>query len=471
MQFAADCPRPWERASTFREGKNSSLPSRCCRSRSLYNRSKQVSTPDVGLLAARQTLLAVIHRPCRAKSAGWIMHEGPSACGLRQSTRRAPYSAERVLMASFPGQAGGAPPILYLPLTLSVTGVSASAVNLSWTVPVGGAASYALYRQNPDGTITTVAQGLNGTTYNDTGLPPLTTESYQVRGMDVAGLASIAYSNIVTATTNPPLPAAPTLSSTGVTANSVSLAWGAVANASTYNLYRNAVRVQSGLTGTSFTDSGVAAGTAYAYTLTAVDVSGEGPQSNTVNVTTSASSSAGILWAPGLWPRGTGGASADQGPTKNQNTFNFVSGNDPNKLAQGFVFTCWWSQLEGAQGVYTGADTIVDQWCGMLTAKGYSKFIVALDTTGNVQNSTNAPAYLKGDTTYGPINLSSGTGGNGGVYQTTSSGTVTINKVRIQNTNVAARLVQLLLQQVQVVGVVTMQLHVTLVREPQAHGR
>ncbi len=70
--------------------------------------------------------------------------------------------------------------------------------------------------------------------------------------------------------------AAPTgLAVTGSTNSSVSLSWNAVSGAAGYNVYRDGVKANAGtITGTTYTDSGLASGTSYGYTVKAVTSSG-----------------------------------------------------------------------------------------------------------------------------------------------------------------------------------------------------
>jgi len=89
--------------------------------------------------------------------------------------------------------------------------------------------------------------------------------------------------------TGGPLPNAPlNLAVTGVTLTSVSLSWTVPFGGGTltYNLYRNGTKVQSGISGTSATDTGLTAGTNYTYYVTAQVAIGEGSRSNTVTGTT-----------------------------------------------------------------------------------------------------------------------------------------------------------------------------------------
>ena len=84
------------------------------------------------------------------------------------------------------------------------------------------------------------------------------------------------------------LPAPAGVATSGATASSMVIAWGAVNGASGYNVYRNGTRVNAALVaGTSYTDSGLAAATAYSWTLRAVDANGaEGATSSPASGTT-----------------------------------------------------------------------------------------------------------------------------------------------------------------------------------------
>jgi len=77
------------------------------------------------------------------------------------------------------------------------------------------------------------------------------------------------------------LPAPTGVGTSGATSSSMVIVWAAVNGASGYNVYRNGAKVNATLvTATSFTDTGLASGTTYAWTVKAVDANGvESPAS------------------------------------------------------------------------------------------------------------------------------------------------------------------------------------------------
>ncbi len=84
------------------------------------------------------------------------------------------------------------------------------------------------------------------------------------------------------------LPAPSGLTVTGTTDNTISLSWNAVPDAAGYNVYRMGTKVNASLiTGTAFTDAGLAPGTSYSYTVKAATSGGAvSADSNTVSAST-----------------------------------------------------------------------------------------------------------------------------------------------------------------------------------------
>jgi fibronectin type 3 domain-containing protein len=169
-----------------------------------------------------------------------------------------------------------------------LTAVPADAkVTLSWNA-VAGAASYNIYRSTASGAETLVQSGVTGTTFSDTGLTDGTTYYYKVSAVNAAGESPLSAE--VSATPQVAAPAAPT-GLTAVPADAqVALSWNAVGGAASYNVYRGTASgaetlVQSGVTGTTFSDTGLTDGTTYYYKVSAVNAAGESPLSAEVSAT------------------------------------------------------------------------------------------------------------------------------------------------------------------------------------------
>ncbi|MGF1428368.1 extracellular catalytic domain type 1 short-chain-length polyhydroxyalkanoate depolymerase [Kitasatospora sp. LaBMicrA B282] len=167
--------------------------------------------------------------------------------------------------------------------------------------------------QTPSST-RTLTGGTTENSYDDaTGRPAV--ETYSVAGMahglavhpgsgpDQCGTTGTYYLDTICSSyytaaffgldgTNPgpgPGPAAPTgLAVTGTTGSSASLSWNPVPGAVSYDVYRDGTLADSApVTGTGYTDTGLAAGTTYGYTVASVDATGTvGDRSAPVDATT-----------------------------------------------------------------------------------------------------------------------------------------------------------------------------------------
>ncbi|MCW2882566.1 MAG: Chitinase-like protein [Sphaerisporangium sp.] len=178
------------------------------------------------------------------------------------------------------------------PGNLRSTATTSSSVSLAWDASTDnvGVTGYNVYR---GGTLVTTA---TGTTYTDSGLTAGTAYAYTVKARDAAGNVSAAGNtlNVTTPsgggggdTTPPSTPG--NLRSTGTTSSSVSLAWDASTDnvgVTGYNVYRGGTLVTTA-TGTGYTDTGLAASTAYTYTVRARDAAGNlSTASNQISATT-----------------------------------------------------------------------------------------------------------------------------------------------------------------------------------------
>ena len=163
-------------------------------------------------------------------------------------------------------------------------------VSLVWTASPG-ANSYRLYRSTVAGGLyTQIASDLAGTSHTDTGVTNGTTYYYVTTAVNASGES--AYSGEVSAT--PMAPTAPP-APTGLTAVSgkkkVTLSWNPVAGATSYTVKRSVTTggpysiVASGVTATTFANSGLKTGVTYYFVVAAVNAAGEGPHSNQASAT------------------------------------------------------------------------------------------------------------------------------------------------------------------------------------------
>lgn len=163
-----------------------------------------------------------------------------------------------------------------VPTGLAATGTTATSTVLTWTASTDniGVSGYDVLRDAVVVGTTTTA-----TTYTDTGLSTGVTYSYTVRARDGSGNVS-ANSTAVPVTTPVPDVEAPTapanLAAVNVTQTTTGLTWTAATDNVAvvgYRVYRDGTLVGSP-TGTSHTDTGLAAGSTYTYTVKAVDAAG-----------------------------------------------------------------------------------------------------------------------------------------------------------------------------------------------------
>jgi fibronectin type 3 domain-containing protein len=185
-------------------------------------------------------------------------------------------------------------------------------ITVSWTNVAGATGGYRIYRANgacPGGTYAQVGTAAAGaTSFTDSTAVAGSTYSYEVSsvgsGSCVSAQSSCAAATAPSCTT----PGTPTgLTATTPSNNTIHLAWTAGSPAgATYNVYRSSgacpggtfTLLASGVTGTTYDDSGLAGGSAYSYKVAAVDASG-----NCVSAQSSCSG-ATATGGPGLSSRG-----------------------------------------------------------------------------------------------------------------------------------------------------------------------
>jgi glucose/arabinose dehydrogenase/chitodextrinase len=163
-----------------------------------------------------------------------------------------------------------------VPTNLSATSISSTQINLTWTASTDNVAvtGYKVFRDGVQvATVTTPS-------FSNTGLTPSTPYTYAVSAFDAAGNVSALSASASATTPAPPdttPPSAPTgVSVTPIFETRIDLAW----NASTdnvavtgYRVFRDGLQIATS-TLTSFSNTGLSAGTTYAYTVRAFDAAG-----------------------------------------------------------------------------------------------------------------------------------------------------------------------------------------------------
>ncbi|MDM7832099.1 glycosyl hydrolase [Cellulomonas edaphi] len=184
-----------------------------------------------------------------------------------------------------------------VPTNLAASGTTSSATNLTWSASTDGSGGTGVsgYEVLRNGTVLATT---TGTSYTASGLSASTTYSFTVRALDGAGNRS-ASSAAVSVTTSgaggdTTAPSAPYgLGASGTTSSATTLTWSASTDnvgVAGYEVLRNGAVVGS-TSARTYTASGLAASTAYTFTVRAYDAAGNrSAASPAVSVTTSAAS-------------------------------------------------------------------------------------------------------------------------------------------------------------------------------------
>ncbi len=159
---------------------------------------------------------------------------------------------------------------------------SGSAINLAWSASTTGGVNYSVYRATAGAAATLVKAGISGTTYSDTAVTNGANYSYYVVATFNTGTSP--NSNWATATAgnsgvtqpNPPT----NLTATAVSSTQLNLSWTASTTSGVYyEVFRSTVAgftpsegtlLTPTTSGTTFTDTGLTAGTTYFYAVEAV---------------------------------------------------------------------------------------------------------------------------------------------------------------------------------------------------------
>jgi hypothetical protein len=154
------------------------------------------------------------------------------------------------------------------PVGLTATRVSSTQVNLAWSDLTGGETGFRVEQSVNGGAFTQIAQLPADTASYSVTVDPANDYVFRVAAYDANGNSN--YSD----TADPDALAAPTTLWADARTGGVTLTWDAVSGATGYSIYRRTTPwgpwgspYASGITGTSYTDTNVVAGTSYYYAI------------------------------------------------------------------------------------------------------------------------------------------------------------------------------------------------------------
>jgi fibronectin type 3 domain-containing protein len=214
---------------------------------------------------------------------------------------------------------GTAPPAT--PAAPTATATSTTAASVSWTA-VPGATSYQVLRSTGTGNnYSADGSPVTGTSMQDTGLTPGGTYAYEVVATNAGGVNSAPSA----ATSVTLLPSAPSnLTATPTSATEIDLNWSAALGATSYDVREgpagsgNFPSDLGSVNGTSFSVTGLAPGTGFAFEVLPVSSGGNGSGSNVATATTLPAQVNGIVATAAStteidlsWPAVTGATSYD----------------------------------------------------------------------------------------------------------------------------------------------------------------
>ena len=164
------------------------------------------------------------------------------------------------------------------PIPAKPTGVVAVSAGynsnkLTWDT-VDGATGYSIYRSTSPTSGFTYLKGATKNSYTDTGLTTGTTYYYQIKAYVMVGTKKVM-STVSATVSAKPIPATPTGLKVAVASNtSIKTSWNAVTGATGYSIYRSTspdsgFTYIKGVTGTSYTNTGLTTGTIYYYQIKA----------------------------------------------------------------------------------------------------------------------------------------------------------------------------------------------------------
>ncbi len=188
--------------------------------------------------------------------------------------------------------------IVPVDLIATASATVAGEVELSWTA-VDGAMNYTIYSGITSGRLFPIEMEITATTFTVTsGLSDGTTYFFAIES--IFSDTTSARSAVADATTIPGAPEGVSATANATATDEIALAWESTTGADSYTVYRgatadNLIEHIIGETGTTFTDTGLDAGTVYFYAVTATNGTGEGARSEVANAITLPAAPTGLI--------------------------------------------------------------------------------------------------------------------------------------------------------------------------------
>jgi fibronectin type 3 domain-containing protein len=182
------------------------------------------------------------------------------------------------------GGSGGGGNGVTIPANVSAVAIASDSIQVTWT-GINGAERYNVFRSlSSTGTYGGLSY-VTETSYVDTELEPSTIYYYRVSAVKNGEESLQSSTSSATTFTAEQVPAAPTgLNAIAISTDRIVVSWNSAQRALSYRVYRadtagGDYTLKSTPANTSFTDTGLSAGTLYHYKVSAANSSGEGPQS------------------------------------------------------------------------------------------------------------------------------------------------------------------------------------------------
>lgn len=291
----------------------------------------------------------------------------------------------------------GLTPALTLTSAAQCDGVNGR-IALNWN-SIPNAVSYAVYRNN-----SLYTSGITGTQFSNTVVTAGQSYAYYVQAQTNGGtIKSNTINTTAPSCNSATLPGAFALTTTSDcngTASRVRLSWTAANNATAYDVYRDNVLVSSGITGFTFDNTTVVAGTSYSYHVTAKNTSGN-INSNSQSQVAANCSVSNVPGTPQLTLTAScngakGQIKLDWTTAANATAYDIYRNNvfyvtvrsgtsyTDNAITAGLVYSYYIRATNGSTGTNSGYQSVIAPNCSGLTLPNPPALVAQASCSGGV---------------------------------------------------------------------------------------